>query len=126
MITELIIRNRKGASAVEFAIILLILLSLVFGIIEFSLYLFNKHVITWASREGARAGIVQRVPRVSEADIKQKVRDYCEDYVVIFANPKPEPGISVSLDNIPSAICPQAGFGHDLAVEVIIILLDGQ
>ena len=43
---------------VELAIVLPILLIVLFGIIEFSLILYDKAIITNASREGARAGIV--------------------------------------------------------------------
>jgi hypothetical protein len=38
--------------------ILPVLLLLIFGIIEFSVLLYNKAVLTNASREGARAGVV--------------------------------------------------------------------
>ena len=53
--------NQKGAAIVEFAIILPLLLLLIFGMIEFSLLMYNKAMITNASREGARRGIVYRV-----------------------------------------------------------------
>ena len=55
-----LIGNKKGAAMVELAIILPILLLVLFGIIEFSLIMYNKAVITNASREGARTGIVYR------------------------------------------------------------------
>ena len=51
-------RNQRGASAVEFALILPILICVLFGIVEFGLLMYDKAVITNASREGARAGIV--------------------------------------------------------------------
>jgi len=53
-----ILSGEKGASAVEFAIILPILVMLVFGIIQFGL-VFNKYIaITHAAREGARLAAV--------------------------------------------------------------------
>ena len=52
------ISNANGAAAVEFAIVVPLLLLLLFGIIEFSLLLYNKAMLTNASREGARFGIV--------------------------------------------------------------------
>jgi Flp pilus assembly protein TadG len=64
----MIIKNHNGATAVEFAIILPVLILVLFGIIEFSLVLFNKHIITNASREGARAGIVSREDRFKDGD----------------------------------------------------------
>jgi Flp pilus assembly protein TadG len=45
---------------VEIAMVLPMLLLLIFGIIEFALALYDKAMITNASREGARAGIVFR------------------------------------------------------------------
>ena len=63
MTTKIIIKNQDGAAIVEFALIVPLLLLLIFGMIEFSLLLFNKHVITNSSREGARAGVVAREDR---------------------------------------------------------------
>lgn len=52
------IRNNRGQSLVEFALVLPVLTLLVFGIIDYG-RLFNEFlVISHASREGARAGIV--------------------------------------------------------------------
>ena len=56
--------SQKGASAVEFALVLPLLMLITFGIIEFGMLMYNKQVITNASREGARAGIVASSPRV--------------------------------------------------------------
>ncbi len=53
-----LIPNRKGAAMVELAITLPILLIVFFAIMEFGLILYDKALITNASREGARAGIV--------------------------------------------------------------------
>ena len=62
--------DKTGVAVIEFAIILPLLLVIIFGIIEFGLVLFNKQVITNASREGARAGIVARNPRMNPNDIQ--------------------------------------------------------
>lgn len=51
-------KSEKGVSAVEFALIAPLLFVLTFGIIEFGILLFDKAVVTNASREGARAAIV--------------------------------------------------------------------
>ena len=78
------IKNQKGAAAVEFAIILPLLLVLLFGIVEFSILFYNKAMITNASREGARAGIVFAETRLNESDICQVVTDYCQNYLINF------------------------------------------
>jgi Flp pilus assembly protein TadG len=64
--------GQKGAAAVEFAIILPLLVMIVFGIIDVGLLLYNKQVITNASREGARAGIARSIIPVEDV-----VENYC-------------------------------------------------
>lgn len=51
----------------EFAIVLPVLLSLIFGCIEFSVYLYNRHMLTHACREATRAGIVMTSPRTTQS-----------------------------------------------------------
>ncbi|MBU4447985.1 MAG: pilus assembly protein [Proteobacteria bacterium] len=53
-----LVRGREGAAAVEFAIVLNLLLLLLMGMIDFGHAWFLKQVITNASREGARVGVV--------------------------------------------------------------------
>ena len=67
---------QQGAAAVEFALILPILLLVFFGIVELSLALYDKAIITNASREGARAGIVLSSPKMTEAQIRDVVLTY--------------------------------------------------
>jgi hypothetical protein len=104
------LNKETGSSVVEFAIILPILLLFVFGIIEWSLYLFNSHIITNAGRAGARTGIVQAVPRVSEDAISTAVLSYVDGNLVTFGAEAP-PSISIT------AICAERG--DDLGVTVI-------
>jgi len=73
------LRNNKGVAAVEFAICLPILILLLFGLIEFGLLFYNQQVITNASREGARAGIVAETVN---ADIIQIVENYCSGKLI--------------------------------------------
>ena len=79
------IKNQKGAAAIEFALISPILFILVFGIIEFSIALYDKAMITNASREGARAGIVYNFPNpISDAEIRTVVSNYCAAHLISF------------------------------------------
>ncbi len=75
--------NQKGAAAVEFAIVLSLLLTLIFGMIEFGLAMFNQQVITNAAREGARAGIVSRSVRLPNVGIPPDIG--ISDVVVAYA-----------------------------------------
>jgi Flp pilus assembly pilin Flp len=81
-----LLSRQTGATAVEFAVILLLLLVLIFGVIEFGLFLFNRQVINNAVREAARAGIVVRIPRLSDAEIDTIGRNFCEQYLVTFGS----------------------------------------
>jgi Flp pilus assembly protein TadG len=66
-------KSQKGAAVIEFALILPILLLLLLGTIDGSLALYDKAVITNASREGARAGIVARNPKLTDAELHQRI-----------------------------------------------------
>ena len=83
---ESIFFNQKGATAVEFAIVLSLLFTLIFGIIEFGLFIFNRQVITNAAREGARAGIIARQSRLSNDEIKAVVLNYSAQHLVTFGD----------------------------------------
>lgn len=81
--------SQKGAALVEFALVVPLLLLLLFGIVEFSLLVYNKHIITNASREGARYGIlVTEGNRHSEAEIETVVFDWInnggDNFLVTF------------------------------------------
>ena len=68
--------SQRGTSSVELALILPIFLFLVFGLIELSVALYDQAVLVNASREGARAGIVLRNPKLTTAEIQQVVLNY--------------------------------------------------
>ena len=95
--------DKTGASAIEFAIILPVLILFLFGIIEFGILFYDKAVITNASREGARAGIVYRYPFPEtqeeidqlETEIKQVVLDYCAGHLITFAT---TPSLTIAAD----------------------------
>jgi Flp pilus assembly protein TadG len=80
-------RTQHGASAVEFALVLPLLVLLSFGIIEFSMALYDKAMITNASREGARAGIAFKVPPVSDEEIVSVVNTYLGNSLITFGGP---------------------------------------
>jgi Flp pilus assembly protein TadG len=75
------IRGDKGASAVELALLLPLLVLLIFGMLEFGLLMYNQQVLTNASREGARAGIVRNA---TDAQIRTTVSTYCANRMVTF------------------------------------------
>ncbi len=74
--------SENGAVSVEFAVIALLLLTLIFGAIDFGLLFYNKQVITNAAREGARSGVVIKFPRVTALEVQNTVLGYCKGYLV--------------------------------------------
>ena len=61
---------RRGATILEMALTLVILLNLTFGTIEFGYFFFVKNTVQGAAREGARAAIT---PSGSNADVTTAV-----------------------------------------------------
>jgi Flp pilus assembly protein TadG len=68
--------NERGAVAAEFALLLPVLLTILFGIMEFGMIMYGREVVTNATREGARAGIVQSTPPVSAGAIEAIANNY--------------------------------------------------
>jgi hypothetical protein len=70
------LKNQRGASAVEFAVILFPLILVLFGTIDFSWYFWNKHILTDATREGVRCAVL---PGMTVTEVRNlitaKVRD---------------------------------------------------
>src|SRR3989304_5075730 len=62
------LKNEKGASAVEFALVLPIFVSVIFAIFQFGIAFNNWIAITHAAREGARLAVVGQYD-------EQRVRD---------------------------------------------------
>jgi hypothetical protein len=50
--------NKKGATIVEFAMVLPLFLLFVFGIVDFGMYFFVEHTVQYATREGMRLALV--------------------------------------------------------------------
>ncbi len=107
----------RGASAIEFAIILPLLLLIIFGTIEFGFLLYNKQVITNASREGSRAGIVARtptrLPAFGSPSVDQVVQLYCAQNLITFDYAQLPP-----VTSFPDGFNPNALFGENLRVRV--------
>lgn len=64
-------RTERGAAAVELAIVLPVLILLVFGIIEWSIYFNRLQGLQAAAREGAR---VAALPQSTQSDVTAKVK----------------------------------------------------
>ena len=71
------LQREDGVVAIEFALVLPIFLLIVAGIVEFGVMLYDQQIITNASREGARAGIIKVDPdlKLSDTQLKDSIRD---------------------------------------------------
>jgi Flp pilus assembly protein TadG len=78
--------REEGAAAVEFALIVVLLMILVFGIIEFGVAYSKVNVYTGAAREGARYAAVRCTPDVqtgcTNALIQSKVESSAANYPI--------------------------------------------
>jgi Flp pilus assembly protein TadG len=77
---------QKGNALVEFAFILPLFLLLVFGMITFSIALYDKIVLTMACREGARAGAIS----ASVSDAKTAALAVCQNNLISFGAGSPD------------------------------------
>ena len=92
------LKNEKGQSLVEFAILLPLLLLLLMGILEFGIMLNSYLTINNASREGARLGIVSG----SNLEIEKLISKTSPtlDTAKLIVNITPMEGIRKSGDTI--------------------------
>jgi Flp pilus assembly protein TadG len=79
MIKRFQIRNERGQTMTEFAIVLPILALLLFGVIQFGITFNNYITLTDAVRAGARKGAVGRHLNNPEAAVTTSVRNAATD-----------------------------------------------
>ena len=102
-------RRSGGMAAVELALVLPLFLVMVFGMMEFSLMLYDKAVITNASREAARAGIVASSPKLTLGQIQTVATNYCSSSL-----------ISLGTAAVPTVTVTGAGGGYGNALSVTV------
>jgi Flp pilus assembly protein TadG len=77
--------GQEGIAGLEFALIAALFFMIIFGIIEFGVIMYSKGIVTNASREGARFGVIYSSPRKTASEIQAKVEDYLQG--AGFTNP---------------------------------------
>ena len=93
-------RSNRGAVAVEFALVLILLSLILFGTIEFGWAFFTKAIVTNAAREGARLAVT---PFATTAAVKTQVQSYLDNFFLtgtltidvepsVSIGPPPSPG----------------------------------
>jgi Flp pilus assembly protein TadG len=76
---------QRGAAAVEFALVMPLLLLLVFGIIDFGLMINEKTVVANAAREGARDGAISRKEAVIRSAVTGSLAGLASNATVTVA-----------------------------------------
>jgi Flp pilus assembly protein TadG len=99
-------RKRRGAAAVEFAVVAPIFLLLVFGMIEYGRMVMVQQVLTNASREGARCAVLDGA---THDDVVDRITNYLTSGSIAGAN--------ITIDPTNPA---DAGFGDPVTVSVDI------
>ncbi|MCU1752103.1 TadE/TadG family type IV pilus assembly protein [Pseudomonas sp. 6D_7.1_Bac1] len=102
-------KKEQGLAAVELTLVLPVLFLIIFVIIEFSVALYDKAIITNASREAARAGIVLKSPKLTTAQIQSVANNYLGSNLITF-------GSSVTPTVTPLGA--GGAFGTQLSVQV--------
>ncbi len=75
----------RGLVMVELALILPVILLLVWGMAETGVALYNKTILTYATRDAARIGVLARIPHMSEAEIEAQARSYLKDSLLFYS-----------------------------------------
>ncbi len=75
-------KRQRGAQAVEFALVLPLLVLIIFAVIDFFLLAYNKAVITNASREAARRAIILTTADWSEPTVRQVACNHLRNALV--------------------------------------------
>jgi len=112
------LKNQKGSAAVEFAIVLPLLILMFIGICEFGLLWYNKQVVINASRESARAGIAREYDsdiNFTNGNSDPIVNAYCANRLITFG-PTVDP-----VTTYPDGRNIDKSFGEDFSVKVFYL-----
>ena len=99
--------SERGVAVVEFSILAVIFLVIVFGLLEFSVMFFQKHYIAGAVREGVRTGVIANNYECfnggcgSTVDRYEAVYARVEDYLLAIFDS--EDILAIDIERIPDA-----------------------
>ena len=117
--------KQKGAEVIEFALILPFLLLILFGIMEFGIIVYDKAIITNASREGARSGVAFKCPLLTTDQIQAVVTNYSTGLLsfapvttvpVITVTPTPPTTITTCGENSGTALTVSVSYSYNFLV----------
>jgi Flp pilus assembly protein TadG len=109
-----ICQNRRGAAAVEFAVVAPLFLLLLAGIIEFGQAFRIEHLLSNACRRGCRAAVVEG-PTTEQ--VRDKIKSQCVDFLGVSAA---DIDVQVAVNGNSSANLADAEQGAEISVTVSV------
>ena len=113
------LKNERGTSIAEFAMVATFFFMLIFGVIEFGRFLYTHNALTDAARRGARYAVLHRAevaqdgtPRVAKC--VRNVVMYGETHISAYPNCDPPSGQPVLIHGIAAATIRVKFNGADL------------
>ena len=101
-------RNRRGAEILEAALVLPIVLSLIFGMVEFAYYFHVQHTVQAAAREAARTACVASTTEGTKASATARCN-------AILTSSGLDPGqLTLTFSKLPEGASP----GDDITVQL--------
>jgi len=90
--------NQKGSETVELALVMPIFIFFFLGVADFGFMIYDKAIITNATREAARTGIAIATPQRQTIDQITKIAtDYCNNsHLINFSNTMVSPSITIT------------------------------
>ena len=123
--------QRRGAAAVELALVMPILLTVVFGVIQYGMVIHTRHLMVYAAREAARSYAVgESDSDAAETLALARLADTPFGYTVTVTEPEDgesDVTVSISLPMAEAAIISYIGsslFSGDIVATVVMRVED--
>ena len=116
-------RKSDGLASVELALILPLLLSLIFVMVEASVAFYDKAILTHASREAARLGVLGRTPAMPLGDVEAYAVSISRDRLLSLSGKttKPLPTARATAGNSPVSGAPVLTVTVDYPYEGLLL-----
>lgn len=95
-------RRSQGSQTVEFALALPFFVLILYAVLDFGMLVYNKAIITNASREAARAGVILTAATWSPSTIAQVACNYARDTLITVSTGTRTTSCSGSADPVIS------------------------
>lgn len=116
-------KNSRGAAVAEFAILLIVIVLILAGVVEFGFLWLQAHYVNNAAREGARVAAKYTAPETIPSEGNDAVQKAVIDYL---AGLYPENDLSGRIDTIDVAASAAGNtVGYKVTVKVKVIRIFG-